>query len=102
MKPVERPTAALFADGGYRRQRDPGYAPLFRCLDLGILMRWSGDAKAGADANKAAFAIQTDCALIVVPCDSEIAALVLAQACSRTKKRLLQRAVNPNIFGARN
>ena len=65
-------------------------------------MRWSGDAKAGADANKAAFAIQTDCALIVVPCDSEIAALVLAQACSRTKKRLLQRAVNPNIFGARN
>jgi hypothetical protein len=63
-------------------------------------MRWSGDAKAGADANKAAFAIQTDCALIVVPCDSEIAALVLAQACSRTKKDFFN-ALLTRIFSER-
>jgi hypothetical protein len=35
VKPVERPTAARFADSGYsgdRRQRDPGYAPFFGAL----------------------------------------------------------------------
>ncbi len=76
---------------------------------VGILMRalyGQGTPKQAAEVNKAAvFAIQTDAALIVglvVPCDSEIAALILdrPKLALGLKTRLLQRAVNPNIFGA--
>jgi hypothetical protein len=54
-----------------------------------------------ADTNKAAFAIQTDCTLIVgvvVSCDSEIAALVLAQARSRTKNKTSLTRCQPEYF----